>query len=94
MAEYGQKHLDLLDKVGTDIQLISPRPFHAMHSLKPHKVVNEWNCVRQRRDRADVELFPTRYIGVAGCRRGPTSRSTRPSPSSSAASTSSASSAA
>ena len=44
MAEYGQKHLDLLDKVGTDIQLISPRPFHAMHSLKPHKVVKEWNC--------------------------------------------------
>ena len=44
MAEYGQKHLDLMDKVGTDIQLISPRPFHAMHSLKPHKVVKEWNC--------------------------------------------------
>ena len=34
IAEYGQKHLDLLDKVGTEIQLISPRPFHAMHSLK------------------------------------------------------------
>jgi 4-oxalmesaconate hydratase len=71
MAEYGQKHLDLLDKVGTDIQLISPRPFHAMHSLKPHKVVVEWNCYVNDVIAETCALFPTRYVGVAGLPQGP-----------------------
>jgi 4-oxalmesaconate hydratase len=71
MAEYGQKHIDLLDKVGTDIQLISPRPFHAMHSLKPHKVVVEWNKYVNDVIAQTVELFPTRYIGVGGLPQGP-----------------------
>src|SRR5215469_6594502 len=33
-------HLPLLDKHGTDFQLISPRPFQMMHSEKPAKIVH------------------------------------------------------
>lgn len=71
MAESGQKHLDLLDKVGTDIQMISPRPFHAMHSFTPYKVVLEWNRYVNDVIAQTCELFPTRYLGVAGLPQGP-----------------------
>ena len=30
-------HCDMLDRVGTDIQMLSPRPFQMMHSVKPGK---------------------------------------------------------
>jgi 4-oxalmesaconate hydratase len=70
MAEYGRKHLDLLDAVGTDVQLISPRPFHAMHSFKPFKVAVEWNCYVNDVIAETCELFPTRYVGVAGLPQG------------------------
>lgn len=40
-AEIGPKgHLDALHQHGTDIQLISPRPFQLMHSEKPAKLVH------------------------------------------------------
>ena len=29
--------LDIMDKVGTDIQFLSPRPYMQMHSVKPAK---------------------------------------------------------
>lgn len=66
LAEFGQKHIDLLDAVGTDVQLISPRPFHAMHSLRPHKVVVEWNRFVNEIIARTCALFPDRYIGVGG----------------------------
>ena len=31
-----------LDKVGTDVQFLSPRPFQLMHSEKPEKIVQWW----------------------------------------------------
>ena len=36
------KHVELLKSVGTDMQLISPRPYLAMHSLQPSGMVNKW----------------------------------------------------
>ena len=61
---FGAGHVDLLDKHGTDFQLISPRPFQMMHSEKPGKIV-QWfheechNII----DRA-VKLYPDRFAGV------------------------------
>jgi OH-DDVA meta-cleavage compound hydrolase len=61
---FGGGHVDLMDKHGTDFQLISPRPFHMMHSEKPGKIV-QWfheechNII----DRA-VKLWPDRFAGV------------------------------
>jgi 4-oxalmesaconate hydratase len=66
LAEFGQRHVDMLDKVGTDLQLISPRPFHAMHSLRPHRVVVEWTRFVNEVIHRTCELFPDRFIGVAG----------------------------
>jgi 4-oxalmesaconate hydratase len=70
LREFGQHHIGLLDAVGTDVQLLSPRPFHAMHSLRPHKVVVEWTRFVNEIIARTCELFPDRYIGVGGLPQG------------------------
>lgn len=64
MAPHG--HMDMLDKHGTDVQLISPRPFQMMSSFEPARVVHwfteETNTIIHRQ----TELFPNRFVGIAG----------------------------
>lgn len=64
-------HLDLLKKVGTDMQIISPRPFQLMHAEKPEKIVRWWveaiNDVIGRQCKAYPEVFR----GVCGLPQGP-----------------------
>lgn len=64
MAPVG--HLDMLERAGTDLQLISPRPFQMMHSQKPGRVVHwfceEVNTIIHRQ----MQLMPNRFVGVAG----------------------------
>ena len=59
-------HLDMLDRVGTDYQLLSPRPFQMMHSEKPAKLVHwfteETNNIIARQS----QLMPDRFAPVAG----------------------------
>src|SRR3981081_2535533 len=38
----GTSHLEQLKEVGTDMQLISPRPYQMMHSEKPDRIVRWW----------------------------------------------------
>ena len=66
VAKAAQKHVDTLKQVGTDIQLISPRPFHQMHSEKPEKIVQLW--IRANNDiiAQNCRLFPDVFRGVAG----------------------------
>ena len=39
----GSSHLEQLDQVGTDYQIISPRPYQMMHSEKPEQLVHSPN---------------------------------------------------
>jgi OH-DDVA meta-cleavage compound hydrolase len=58
-------HLPYIDKVGTEIQLISPRPFQLMHSEEAKLVQwfqEEVNNIIYR----ETKLYPDRFIGVAG----------------------------
>ena len=65
-AAAAKPHIDLLKQVGTDIQLISPRPFQAMHSEKPEKLVH-WLCKATNDVIAqNCRLFPEIFKGVAG----------------------------
>ena len=67
----GKSHLDLLKEVGTDIQLLSPRPYQMMHAEKPAKV-SQWfieecnNLVAQQ-----CRLFPNVFKGVCGLPQSP-----------------------
>lgn len=59
-------HLDMLKHVGTDMQLLSPRPFQLMQSEKPGKLVHwfteECNNIIYRQ----TKLFPDKFVGVCG----------------------------
>lgn len=56
----------IMDSVGTDLQLISPRPYLQMHSVSPARVSRIWarhcNDVIAR----VVQCHPDRFRGVAG----------------------------
>jgi len=62
----GQSILDIMDAVGTDIQFLSPRPYMQMHSIKPAKVTALWTAHMNDVVHRTVEMFPTRFRGVAG----------------------------
>ena len=67
----GKSHFDLLKEVGTDIQLLSPRPYQMMMAEKPAKV-SQWfieecnNMVAQQ-----CRLFPNVFRGVCGLPQSP-----------------------
>ncbi|NML44742.1 amidohydrolase [Ramlibacter sp. G-1-2-2] len=55
-----------MDKVGTDVQFISPRPYLQMHSVKPGKVAQLWSRHCNDLIAQFVQMFPDRFRGVAG----------------------------
>ena len=61
----GTSHLQQLDEVGTDVQIISPRPYQLMHSEKPEKIVRAFTEACNNLTARQVELFPTKFVGMA-----------------------------
>jgi len=67
MAGVVKNHLaNNLDKVGTDVQFLSPRPFQLMHSEQPERIVQWWVQANNDAIATSVKLAPDRYRGVAG----------------------------
>lgn len=65
-AEIGPKgHLDALHQHGTDIQLISPRPFQLMHSERPAKLVHWFAEECHNIIHRQTQMFPGKFYGVA-----------------------------
>jgi predicted TIM-barrel fold metal-dependent hydrolase len=64
MAPVG--HLDMLKRVRTDVQLLSPRPFQMMHSQKPGRVVHWFTEETNNIIHRQAQLFPGLFFGVAG----------------------------
>jgi 4-oxalmesaconate hydratase len=59
-------HLDMLEKLKIDRQLISPRPFQMAHSVKPGKVVHWFTEATNDIIHRTVQLMPERFFGIAG----------------------------
>lgn len=59
-------HLDMLDRVGTQLQLLSPRPFQMMHSEKPGKLVHWFTEETNNIIARQTKLLPDRFVGIAG----------------------------
>ena len=59
-------HMDMLHRVGTDMQMLSPRPFQMMHSMKPNRVVHWFTEETNNIIARTVKLIPGKFIGVAG----------------------------
>ncbi|MBW8842279.1 MAG: amidohydrolase [Sphingomonadales bacterium] len=59
-------HLDMLNRVGTDHQLLSPRPFQMMHSEKPGKLVHWFTEETNNIIARQCALMPDRFTAIAG----------------------------
>ncbi|TKC90045.1 amidohydrolase [Trinickia terrae] len=66
VREAAQFIIDIMDRVGTDIQFLSPRPYMQMHSLKPAKVSELWTSHMNDLVFRTTEIFPTRFRAIAG----------------------------
>lgn len=66
LAACAARNVALMDEVGTDVQLISPRPFHQMHSVSPSAIVHAWIAANNDAIARTVSLYPDRFGGVAG----------------------------
>lgn len=66
VREAAQTILDIMDRVGTDIQFLSPRPYLQMHSVKPALVTAMWTRHMNDLVHETVRMFPTRFRGVCG----------------------------
>jgi predicted TIM-barrel fold metal-dependent hydrolase len=64
-------HIASLVEVGTDLQLVSPRPYTMMHSAEPARIV-QW-YVESVNDliARQVEMYPDKYVGVCGLAQSP-----------------------
>lgn len=59
-------HLDMLDRVGTQLQLLSPRPYQMMHSTRPGKLVHWFTEETNNIIARTCKLLPERFVGIAG----------------------------
>jgi predicted TIM-barrel fold metal-dependent hydrolase len=66
LAASAASNVAIMDSVGTDVQLLCPRPFHQMHSAKPDRVVHWWIEANNDLIARTVAMHPTRFAGVAG----------------------------
>ncbi len=62
----GHSHMDYLDALGTDMQLVSPRPFQLMHSEKPARLVQWFHEECNNMIHRETKLYPDRFVGIAG----------------------------
>ena len=65
LVEYANVHLEWLDAVGTDVQLVSARPYGLMHSEKPKVIVHHWAQAVNDAIATQVAAHPTRFQGIA-----------------------------
>jgi 4-oxalmesaconate hydratase len=60
----GNSHFQQLEEVGTDVQIISPRPYQLMHSEKPEQIVHNFTMSCNNLTARQCELFPDRFVGM------------------------------
>ncbi len=66
----GSSHLAQLKEVGTDMQLVSPRPYQMMHSEQP-KLVNWFMEETNNIIAKQTKLYPNVFRGVCGLPQSP-----------------------
>jgi predicted TIM-barrel fold metal-dependent hydrolase len=71
LADSAGHNVELLDQVGTDLQILSPRPFQQMHSVEPTRLLLPWLRENNEIIARTVALHPNRFAGMAGLPIGP-----------------------
>lgn len=65
LDEYACRNIELMDSVGTDMQLLSARPFQLMTSETPARIVHHWVETNNETIHRQVAMHPTRFRGIA-----------------------------
>jgi 4-oxalmesaconate hydratase len=65
LKHFAEVHIAWLDRVGTDVQLVSARPYSLMHSEKPGRIVHWWAQAVNDAIATQVEFYPQRLQGIA-----------------------------
>jgi OH-DDVA meta-cleavage compound hydrolase len=58
-------HLPAMDRHGTDLQLVSPRPWHLMHSEQPEKLIHWFAEECHNVIARECRIYPERFRGIA-----------------------------
>ena len=66
LAEAAAGNVATMDSVGTDLQILSPRPFHLGSSMSPARLVDPWIRANNDTIARTVALYPDRFAGVGG----------------------------
>ena len=61
-----KRNLDAIDLAGTDVQLLSPRPFTMFHAEKPARVAHRWNEGVNAYIAQFCRVLPDRFAGICG----------------------------
>jgi len=64
LAACADGNVAVMDSVGTDLQLISPRPYHQANSMQPSRLVEPWTRANNDTIARTVALYPDRFAGV------------------------------
>lgn len=65
IAETAASNVQTMDEVGTDMQLLSPRPFQLGHSMEPSTLVEPWVAAHNDTISRTIAAYPDRFAGVA-----------------------------
>lgn len=65
LAECAASNVAIMDAVGTDVQLLSARPYQLMHSEQPASIVHTWVAENNDLIARTVAMHPDRFRGVA-----------------------------
>jgi 4-oxalmesaconate hydratase len=66
MVKAADNNVAIMDRVGTDIQFLSPRPFALMHSHHRFRDIDLWIRLQNDLIHDNVKRHPTRFRGMAG----------------------------
>src|SRR5262249_3756590 len=66
LEKYAAENVQIMDGVGTDVQLLSPRPFVMLNGDAPWEMINSWTWDQNDTIARTVKLHATRFRGV-GC---------------------------
>jgi OH-DDVA meta-cleavage compound hydrolase len=61
-----KRNLDAIDLAGTDVQLLSPRPFTMFHAEKPARIAHRWNEGVNAYIAQFCKVLPDRFAGICG----------------------------
>lgn len=64
ITQSAKKCIAFMDKVGTDIQFLSPRPFALMHSHHTFDDIRIWVEIQNDLIKRTIDMYPDRFRGV------------------------------